>query len=281
MRSVIAGVAILCCQGGPHTGWAQDSSTPKMHMHPTPASAAKSDPTVIFEQPELKGVPGNFFVPSSAIEKNKYPTSPPFKLIFWQGNPLQANGELVPSTWDAKSKTGLDVHNDRNAQFSLKSSGPSSTVQIKGRSVGAYLDSADLANSRFRVDPAMMITPGIDLPDQNIFPFADPKQKLYQSLTLRIPTALSQSRPHNTVYVVSDFLFVDRTTGTKLTYEVGLFHQNPHAPPLTREGLVKTEVGLFDPGTHSYQVGSPLSPLARLNEPIEGSALYSTLPWRE
>ena len=33
--------------------------------------------------------------------------------------------------------------------------------------------------------------------------------------------------------------------------------------------------------SHSYQVGDPLSPLARLNEPAEGSALYSTLPWRE
>ena len=44
---------------------------------------------------------------------------------------------------------------------------------------------------------------------------------------------------------------------------------------------MKTEVGLYDPNTHSYQVGSPLSPLARLNKPVEGSALYSTLPWRE
>ena len=243
--------------------------------------AAAQTGTLIFEQPELSGVPGNFFVPSSAVEKNKYPTSPPFKLIFWQGNPFQANGELVPSTWDARSKTGLDVGDDPNAQFSLRASGQSSTVQIRGRAVGAYLDSADLVNSRFRVDPAMMITPGIDLPDQKLFPFADPNQKLYQSLNLRIPTAVSQSRPHNTVYVVSDFLFIDRTTGTKLTYEVGLFHQNPHAPPLTWEGLIKTEVGLFDTGTHSYQVGSPLSPLARLNEPVEGSALYSTLPWRD
>lgn len=237
--------------------------------------------TVIFEQPDLAGVPGNFFVPSSAVEKNKYPKSPPFKLIFWQGNPFQADGELVPSNWNAELKTGLDIGEDRNAQYSLKSSGPSSTVQIKGHSVGAYLNSADLINSRFQADPAMMITPGIDLPDQSLFPFADPQQELYQSMKLRIPTAVSQSRPHNTVYVVSDFLFVDRTTGTKITYEVGLFHQNPHAPALTPEGLIKTEVGLFDPGTHSYQVGNPLSPLARLNEPVEGSALYSTLPWPE
>ena len=80
---------------------------------------------------------------------------------------------------------------------------------------------------------------------------------------------------------MSDFTFIDRTTGTKLTYEVGLFHQNPHAPPLTREGLIKTEVGLFDLNSHSFQVGSPLSPMARLNEPVEGSAVYSTLPWAE
>lgn len=251
-----------------------------LKLHPMQA-AANSDVTTIFEQPELDGVPGNFFVPSSTIENNKYPKSPPFKLIFWQGNPFQANGELVPSTWDAASKTGLDVGDDRDAQYSLRPSGPSSTVQIRGHAVGAYLNSADLFNSRFQADPAMMITPGIDLPNQNIFPFAQPKQKLYQSLKVRIPTAVSQSRPHNTVYVVSDFLFIDRTTGTKLTYEVGLFHQNPHAPPLTREGLIKTEVGLFDAGTHSFQVGSPLSPLARLNEPVEGSALYSTLPWSD
>jgi hypothetical protein len=245
----------------------------------SPAIAQSSK--IIFEQPELQAVPGNFFVPSSAVEKNRYPASPPFKLIFWQGNPFQANGELVPSTWDARSKTGFDVGHARDAQYSLKSSGVSSTVQVRGRTVGAYLNSADLMNSRFRADPAMMITPGIDFPERNIFPFADPRQKLYQSLELRIPTAVSQSRPHNTVYIVSDFLFIDRTTGTRLTYEVGLFHENPHAPMLTRAGLMKTEVGLFDKGSRSYQVGSPLSPLARLNEPVEGSALYSTLPWRE
>lgn len=243
--------------------------------------AAAQNAEIIFKQPELQGVPGNFFVPSSAVEKHRYPASPPFKLIFWQGNPFQVNGELVPSTWDARAKTGLDVGHERDAQYSLKASGPSSTVQVRGRSVGAYLNSADLINSRFRADPAMMITPVIDFPDENIFPFADRGQKIYQSLKLRIPTAVSQSRPHNIVYIVSDFLFIDRMTGARLTYEVAFFHQNPHAPMLTRAGLIKTEVGLFDKGSRSYQVGSPLSPLARLNVPVEGSALYSTLPWRE
>src|SRR5438552_8853994 len=166
---------------------------------PSLSSAQTPSQTLLFEQPELNGVPGNFFVPSSSVEENKYPTSPPFKLIFWQGNPFQANGELVLSTWDAKTKTGLDVGDDPYAQYSLKSSGPSSTVQIKGRRVGVYLNSADLMNSRFESDPAMMITPAIDLPDKSVFPFADAKQKIYQSLKLRIPTAVSQSRPHNTV----------------------------------------------------------------------------------
>jgi hypothetical protein len=246
----------------------------------TSALAALHHSTVIFEQPDLHGVAGNFFVPSSAAEKNRYPISPSFKLIFWQGNPFQANGELVSSSWDAGARTGLDVAPDRDAQFSLRASGPSTTVQIKGRSVGVYLNSADLATSRFQADPKMMITPVVDLPDKDVFPFAEPAQSLYQSLRLQIPTAVSQNRPHNTVYAVSDFLFVDRTTGAKLSYEVVLFHYDPHAPTLTRAGLRKTEVGLFDPPTHSYQVGNPLSTLSRLNEPADGSALYATQPWR-
>ena len=158
---------------------------------------------------------------------------------------------------------------------------PSSTVQIRHGAVAAYLNSADLINSRFRADPTMMITPVIDFPDKNIFPFARPKQKLYQTLKLRVPTAVSQNRPHNLAYVVSDFTFVDRTSGTKITYEVVFFHQDPHTPPLTREGLIRTEVGLFDVNTKTFQVGNPLSPLSPLNEPAKGSALYANLPWRE
>ena len=247
---------------------------------PVAASAHPHDPGIVFEQPKLKGVPGEFFVPSSAVEKHRYPTTPAFKLIFWQGNPFRANGELVPSTWDAGAKTGLDVGPVPEAQYSLKATGPSSTVQITGGEVGAYLNSADLAGSRFRADPAMMITPVIDLPNRNIFPFSTPTQRLYQSLTLRVPTAVSQNRRHNIVYVVSDFLFIDRTTGTRITFEVALFHHDRRSPRLTRAGLASTEVGLYDPNTKSFQVGNPLSPLSRLNEPAKGSALYANLPWR-
>lgn len=213
---------------------------------PAAASAHPRDPSIVFEQPELKGVPGEFFVPSSAAEKHQYPKAPAFKLIFWQGNPFAANGELVPSTWDAGAKTGLDVGAVPKAQYSLQATGPSSTVQISGGEVGAYLNSADLAGSRFRADPAMMITPVIDLPNRNIFPFSTPTQRLYQSLKLRVPTAVSQNRPHNIVYLVSDFLFIDRTTGTRITFEVALFHHDRRSPRLTRDGLVRTEVGLSE-----------------------------------
>jgi hypothetical protein len=235
--------------------------------------------TLLFEQPILNGVQGNFYVPIA--EKRGYPKSPPFKLLFWQANPFQDNGELVPSTWGAKIKTGLDVGADQNAQYSLKSFEPSSTVQIKGGAVGAYINSTDLMNSPYRVKHSMMITPVFDVDAASIFPFADSRQKLYQSLKLRIPLAVSQSRPKNIAYVVSDFVFTDRTTGAKITYEVALFHGNPRAPQLTREGLMATEVGPFDVDSHSYQVRNPLTPLSRLMTPAVGSALFSAQPWHE
>jgi len=53
-------------------------------------------------------------------------------LIFWQGNPFQANGELVPSTWDAKTRNGLDVSRSGRCKGARRHAGRAASQAVSG-----------------------------------------------------------------------------------------------------------------------------------------------------
>src|SRR5215472_11627449 len=70
----------------------------------TPPSARSNAQGLVFEQPTLTGIRGNFHVPQA---EHRYPDEHPFNLLLWQVNPNRSDGELVPTTWKAGDRTGF------------------------------------------------------------------------------------------------------------------------------------------------------------------------------
>jgi hypothetical protein len=234
---------------------------------------------ILFEQPSLSAIAGNFHVP---ISEHGMPKAQPFNLILWQPNPNRADGELVPTAAPLGDKTGF-FPSVPLTRYQLAYTGkPNSTgVQAQGDTVGVYLNSADLPDGSDKGMNKMMITPEYALPaDTHFRPFADTGARIVYHFDLQIPTAVSANKPGNFVYAVQYLVFADRTSKTKLTFEVALFHHAPtNPPPPAAKRLQETEVGAFDEPSQTFQVGNPLSPLSRLNTPLPGSTLYGTQPW--
>jgi hypothetical protein len=235
-------------------------------------------PDIIFQQPILGGIHGNFHVPPA---EHRYPTEQPFNLVLWQPNPNRSDGQLVPTNWLAGKMTGfypsapLAEH-----QAGFRDVAGASTAQIDGDTVGVYLNSADLTAGSH--ESKMMITPAVMLPKNKIvYPFSAAGSAILNSLELQVPVAISQNRPGNLAYVVINLLFEDRQSKTKISYAVDLFHHSLRAaPPPPPERLQQTELGKFDPNTQSFQVGNPLAYGSRVVTVVPGSTLFQTTPWK-
>jgi hypothetical protein len=236
-------------------------------------------PRVIFEQPVLAGVSGNLHVPPA---EHKYPSDKSFNLILWQANPHRTDGELVPSNWRAGDMTGfypsapLSEH-----QASFRDAEGATTAQAEGGTVGVYLNSKDLPNAA--AVTKMMITPAFKPPAaQRVYPFAQPGVALANSLELQVPVAHDLNQRGNFTYVVSVFVFEDRSTHTQISYEFNIFHDNPRqktAAPPNPEKMDQTAVGVFDKNSHSFQVGNPIAPGSRVLTMLSGSTLFQAHPW--
>src|SRR5579859_2358371 len=111
-------------------------------------------PTILFEQPQDNGIGGHFFVPLAA--QGSRPKGE-FALVLWQVDPFTPNGELVPTSWDAGSKTGFTPSTTLNVQLGFRDMPGTTTAQMDGDVVGAYLNSEDLPSAP--VGQKMMITP--------------------------------------------------------------------------------------------------------------------------
>ena len=233
---------------------------------------------VIFEQPVLEGVAGNFHVP---LAEHGYPKEKTFNLILWQPNPGTANGKLVPTSWRAGDRTGFyPAGAPEEHQAGFRDAVGASTVQIEGDTVGAYLNSQDLPQGSN--GDKMMITPECRFSNkQGTYPFAHPGTAIAVSLELQVPTARDQYRKGCLTYVVSDLQFEDRRTHTQISYSMGLFHHaetpEPQASP---DWLRGTEVGAFDVPSHSFQVGNHLVPGSRVVTVLAGSTLFQNQPWK-
>jgi hypothetical protein len=256
--------------------WA--ASTIGAHAQAAASPDVRGGPRIIFEQPVLGGIAGNFHVPPA---EHKYPVDQAFNLVLWQPNPTRPDGELVPTDWKAGDMTGfypaapLVEH-----QAAFRDAAGASTVQIDGGTVGVYLNSRDLPNSS--PGSKMMITPAFKPPkEQRLYPFAEPGLAIANSLELQVPSARDLNRPGNFTYVVATFVLEDRQTHTQISYDVDLFH---HAAgpvqPTTPERLRKTEVGAFDEPSHSFEVGNPVAAGSRVVTMAAGSTPRQYQPWR-
>jgi hypothetical protein len=277
---VIILTVLLASLAGPGTSMVDAAGQPAIKVGGESAEEQGHRPgeTVIFEQPILGGVAGNFHVP---IAERKYPSDRQFTVILWQPNPNRLDGELVPTNWSAGDKTGFYPAGAlREHQSAFIDAYAESTVQIEAGTIGAYVRSADLPNGSH--GDKMMITPVYTFPKQTpLRPFLRPGDALVNSLELQIPVAQDANKPGNYTYVNPVFFFIDIENHTQISYDITVFHHALHrAPPPTPESLRKTEVGAFDGPTHSYQVGNALSVGSRVVLPLSGTTLYQNQPWK-
>ncbi len=223
-------------------------------------STESSGGTVLFEQPQESGIAGKLAVPHATG------TPPPqgtFVLALWQSDRFQSNGLLVPTGWDAGSQTGFTPSDPINAQLGFQDMAGTSTAQMEGDTVGAYINSQDLPPST--ADQKMMISPQYTFPPgSQPSPFASSQTWLHGSVDLQIPTAVGHD-----AYVVVDFLFKD-PNGLRISCGVSIFHN----------GGVKTAAGsAYDAPTNTYLLNSPLGIDQRFVTQASDSARATGTPW--
>jgi hypothetical protein len=253
------------------------------HAHSIDKNRTQENLEVIFVQPTLDGIAGNFHVPKA---EHRYPSERDFNLILWQPNPNRADGELMPTSWSAGDMTGFyPSQSTVKSQLAFHDEAGASTVQIEGETVGAYLNSSDLSSTAGAAVAdmgTMMVTPAFTPPRQKIiYPFAQSGIALLNSLELQIPVARDMNRDGNMTYANAVFVLEDRRSHTQISYEVNLFHHalRPGKPP-TQEWLRRTEVGTYDVPSQSFQIVNPPAPDSRIVSALTGSALYQNQPWK-
>lgn len=218
---------------------------------------------VIFQQPQESSIAGNLIVPNAP--NVGAPPAGVFQLVFWQVNPNAPNGELVPSSWDAGPMTGFTPSAPLTTyQLGFFPNTPATTTaQMDGTTVGAYLNSNDLPGSP--PGQKMMITPQYTFPAGAApTPFASSNAVLSGSLNLQVPIAQGDD-----TYVVEDLLFIG-PNGVRLSYGVKLF----------ANGLFNPTVGSgYDSPSNTYELNSPLGIDQRFVSSAEGSATDAGAPW--
>jgi len=223
-------------------------------------SAGTGDTTVLFEQPQLSGIAGNFDVPPAT---HKGAPIGAFTLDLWQLNPFQANGQLVPTSWNAGALTGFTPSLTTGTQLGFQNRPGTSTAQVEGDTVGAYINSQDLPPSS--TDQKMMITPQYHFPlGSQPMPFASPGVVLTGSMDLQIPVAVGKDS-----YVVADLLFED-PRGVRISYGTAIFH-NGATHPVVGSG--------YDAPSSSYMLNSPLGIDQEFVTADSNSAAATGTPW--
>jgi hypothetical protein len=242
---------------------------------PLAAHAQAGDQTIIFQQPVLDGIAGNFHVPLA--ERGEY-SKEGFNMLLWQPNPGRSDGLLIPSHRSVADKTGFQPSNPlEKHQAAFRDSDDTTTVQIDGDTVGVYLESKDLPTQS--MEDKLMITPEFGLSKAQQFrPFEKPGTALVNSFELQIPMAQDMNRKGNFTYIVADFTFLDRKNDAKISYGVHIFHHSPRPKRYTGR-LIEKEVGGFDTPSHAYQVGNPVIAGSRVVTVLKGSAEYQEDPW--
>jgi hypothetical protein len=185
-------------------------------------------------------------------------------MVLWQPNRFQPGGELVATGWDAGSMTGFTpAAPATTAQLGFQNVASTSTAQMQGDTVGAYINSNDLPPSTS--DQKMMITPEfIFAPGSQPVPFANANSSLNGELDLQVPSADGTD-----AYVVADLLFED-ASGLRISYGISIFHN----------GGVSSVAGTgYDSPSNSYMLNSPLGVDERFVTPDASSATATGTPW--
>jgi hypothetical protein len=169
--------------------------------------------TVLIEQPSPSGIAHNIFV--AHVSKSGMPIGT-FDLVVEQPDPFTSSGNLVTTTWDAGSQTGFAPGSPSTAQLGFRNQAGTSTVQMEGDIVGAYLNSRDLPTSL--TYQKMMTAPQYTFPSgTESVPFASSTSLLSAEMDLQVPVAVGSD-----TYIDADFLFIG-PDGLRVTYGVKIF----------------------------------------------------------
>ncbi len=170
--------------------------------------------TNLFEQPSESGIANNIFV--AHVTKAGMPKGT-FDMVLLQPDPLTSNGYLVPTSWNAGSKTGFVPTSPSTAQRGFLNKVGTSTAQLEGDTVGAYINSKDLPTTL--TNQLMMISPQYIFPAGVApVPFGSSTSVLNGELDLQIPTAVGKA-----TYISADLSFLD-PNGLRISYSINLFH---------------------------------------------------------
>jgi hypothetical protein len=242
---------------------------------PSTGTSGGTGTTTLLEQPQASSIAGNVVVP---LASNSSPPTGTFKLILWQPDPFTSNGEPIPSTWSASSQTGFAPANPVSDQLGFQDQAGTSTAQMDGDTVGAYINSKDVPNSpvipgggeggcgQSTSSPTqkMMITPQYTWSSgTGSFPFASATAVLSGAMDLQIPIASGEA------YVVQDLLFED-PNGVRVSYGIKLF-ANGVTNPIVGCGL--------DAPSKSYTLNSPLGIDERFVSKAASSMSDTGVPW--
>jgi len=227
----------------------------------TVGSTSVAGTTMLFEQPLVSGIDKNVWV--AHVTKGGMPTGR-FDMMIEQSDPDTKTGDLVPNSWDAGSLTGFVPTTPATAQLAFTDKTGSSTAQMEGDTVGAYINSKDLPTSRN--NQLMMITPQYRFQaGATPVPFASSTSVLNGELDLQVPTATGDD-----TYVTADLLFLD-ANGTRISIGVKLF----------QNGVAGTTVlgTLYDPSEKVYILNSPLAAGQQFLSLAQGSATSGGKTW--
>lgn len=252
------------------------SGFPALALAGFSAARASGSTTTLVRQPSYTdGIASHFSV--SGVVPPYTPTDV-FYLHANQASPFTSNGNFVPVSWDAASKTGLVCPPARRlwqrgiwVPPSVPNGGTAvghSAAQIYGGGVGAYLNSADLIDgSPYN---RMMIAPTFTFGTPSS-PFASSTAELMVLLDLQVPTATDFHAGNlSNTYIRYDLLFTCQQTGGRLSLSCQLFANNEYPTE---------DSANFDVGTSSVIIAPLVSPLGKLVTLQAGSAVYQPLPW--
>jgi hypothetical protein len=228
----------------------------------TVGSTGVAGTTNLFEQPLESGITNNMFV--AHVTKAGMPQGT-FDLVLLQPNPLTSNGYLVPTSWDAGSKTGFVPTSPSTAQLGFLNKVGTSTAQMEGDTVGAYLNSEDLPTTLS--NQLMMISPQYIFPSGVApVPFASSDSLLNGEMDLQIPTAVGKA-----TYVSLDLSFLG-PNGVRISYSINVFHNE--APRALKVSST------YDAAEHIYILDAPLEAgQQQFLTPVQGSASATGAPW--
>jgi hypothetical protein len=202
----------------------------------------------------------------SHVFANEVPPPGNFAVVLWQ---MGSNAAKARVNWDVGQYTGFRPTGDNVAWYQRGSNKNtnSTAVQLKDRTVGIWLNTANIACS----SEVIPIVAQYDWPSNTlIYPWQDRENVLSIAFEMQIPFA--ERRGEGQAYVTAPFLFHDTSLNKAFWLNLQIFDfREPLPEQVIHDACVECTnqpivVSSFTKNTHFGRIAS-------------GSALFSAVPW--